>query len=146
MHLLYALVRKSSFSKAQGFIKPAPGSLAVRAGVMSWLSLAVGAGAAGNVLAARLSGAPGGATVLLLEAGGDDVARPAVHMPIATDRLTDSDFDYKYLTVPQKRACRNMQNCVCDACCIVSCFQANFMFPNAEHLVSRYEMHESCFL
>ena len=25
MHLLYALVSKSSFSKAQGFIKPAPG-------------------------------------------------------------------------------------------------------------------------
>ena len=25
MHLLYALVRKSSFSKAQGFVKPAPG-------------------------------------------------------------------------------------------------------------------------
>ena len=25
MHLLYALVRKSSFSEAQGFVKPAPG-------------------------------------------------------------------------------------------------------------------------
>ena len=25
MHFLYALVRKSSFSKAQGFVKPAPG-------------------------------------------------------------------------------------------------------------------------
>ena len=29
MHLLYALVRESSFSKAQGFIKPAPGQSAV---------------------------------------------------------------------------------------------------------------------
>ena len=30
MHLLYALVRKSSFSKAQGFVKPAPEGYASR--------------------------------------------------------------------------------------------------------------------
>ena len=29
MHLLYALVRKSSFSKAQGFVKPAPAYLLI---------------------------------------------------------------------------------------------------------------------
>ena len=66
----------------------------------------------GNVLANRLS-EDGASSVLLLEAGGDDAKNPTVHIPSSAGDLQQSDFDYKYLTVPQKRACKGLKKRVC---------------------------------
>ena len=70
----------------------------------------MGAGAAGNVLADRLSSHASRPSVLLVEAGGDDAATPAVHMPASAEDLQQGDFDFRYKTVPQKRACRGLVN------------------------------------
>ncbi|WP_018681255.1 GMC family oxidoreductase [Actinokineospora enzanensis] len=60
----------------------------------------VGAGAAGCVLADRLSA--GGAEVLLLEAGRPDPERePDVRVPIRFPRTFGTDLDWGYRTVPQ---------------------------------------------
>jgi choline dehydrogenase len=59
----------------------------------------VGAGSAGCVLAARLSEDPA-ATVLLLEAGGDD-RRLEIRVPAAFSKLYRSKVDWGYSTVPQ---------------------------------------------
>jgi choline dehydrogenase len=69
----------------------------------------VGAGAGGNVLASRLS-ADGKTQVLLLEAGGDDVADPAVHIPASAPELAGGKHDWQYKTVPQTRAGRSLKN------------------------------------
>ncbi|KAK2156357.1 hypothetical protein LSH36_215g00002 [Paralvinella palmiformis] len=69
----------------------------------------VGAGAAGNVLANRLS-ENDQVTVLLLEAGGDDVKKPSIHIPASAAELQQTEFDYGYKSVPQKRACRGLND------------------------------------
>jgi choline dehydrogenase len=59
----------------------------------------IGAGSAGCVLANRLSADPA-CRVLLLEAGGSDRSL-FIRMPAGIARLTDSKFNWNYMTVPQ---------------------------------------------
>ena len=61
----------------------------------------VGAGSAGCVLAARLTEDPS-ASVLLLEAGGEDRKRE-VRIPAAFSKLYRSEVDWSYATEPQER-------------------------------------------
>lgn len=58
----------------------------------------VGAGAAGCVLAARLSADPNH-SVLLLEAGGPD-RNPLIHVPAGLALLSGRSVDWGYRTVP----------------------------------------------
>ncbi|MEX2424558.1 MAG: GMC family oxidoreductase N-terminal domain-containing protein [Acidimicrobiia bacterium] len=60
----------------------------------------VGAGAAGSVLASRLSADPD-RTVLLLEAGGSH-RRKEIAIPAAFSKLFGTNFDWAYRTVPQR--------------------------------------------
>ncbi|OXA63508.1 uncharacterized GMC-type oxidoreductase Mb1310 [Folsomia candida] len=62
----------------------------------------VGGGAAGAVVANRLS-ADGNYTVLLLEGGGDP--NPSSEIPLAQLLLWESEMVMKYVGVPQERAC-----------------------------------------
>lgn len=60
--------------------------------------IVVGAGSAGAVVASRLS--EGGASVLLLEAGGESDSA-SVRIPAFIDALLDSPLDWGYRTLPQ---------------------------------------------
>ncbi len=62
----------------------------------------VGAGSAGAVLAARLSEDPG-ATVLLLEAGGETDGADEVAIPAAFPSLFRTKWDWNYNTTEQKQ-------------------------------------------
>jgi len=61
--------------------------------------IVVGAGAAGCVVANRLSADPA-ARVLLLEAGGPDRS-PLIHMPAGFTKLTSPSVNWGFSTVPQ---------------------------------------------
>jgi choline dehydrogenase-like flavoprotein len=61
--------------------------------------IVAGAGAAGCVVANRLSADPN-VRVLLLEAGGPDRS-PLIHMPAGFTKLTSPDVNWGYATVPQ---------------------------------------------
>ena len=58
----------------------------------------VGAGAAGCVVANRLS--EDGSSVLVLEAGGRDL-NPLIHIPVGFTKLTTPDVNWGFETVPQ---------------------------------------------
>ncbi|MCV6592204.1 MAG: GMC family oxidoreductase N-terminal domain-containing protein [Silicimonas sp.] len=62
----------------------------------------VGGGAAGCVLAARLS-EDSAARVLLLEAGGQD-RHPLIHMPVGFAKMTTGPHTWGYTTIPQIHA------------------------------------------
>ncbi|KAF5864124.1 hypothetical protein ETB97_008530 [Aspergillus alliaceus] len=60
----------------------------------------VGAGAAGSVLASKLSEDPK-ETVLLLEAGGDNVNNDEIKVPLKFSKLFHTEHDWDYYTVEQ---------------------------------------------
>ncbi|KAF5361272.1 hypothetical protein D9758_010313 [Tetrapyrgos nigripes] len=63
--------------------------------------IVVGAGTAGNVIAARLSEDPT-KSVLVIEAGVDDTNVLPIHVPFLAFNLYGSEVDWNYTTVPQK--------------------------------------------
>lgn len=62
----------------------------------------IGGGAAGCVLAARLSEDPA-VRVCLIEAGGRD-RHPLIHMPVGFAKLTSGPLTWGFITAPQKHA------------------------------------------
>lgn len=64
----------------------------------------LGAGSAGCVLANRLSEDPE-SSVLLIEAGGSEDDNFNISIPIASGMLQKTEQDWKYQTIPQKKAC-----------------------------------------
>ncbi|KAJ3664212.1 hypothetical protein Zmor_008399 [Zophobas morio] len=69
----------------------------------------VGAGAAGSVIANRLSAKH--YKVLLLEAGGPET--PYTQIPKLAHLLHNTDYNWGYLTTPQKNTCRGMIDNIC---------------------------------
>jgi choline dehydrogenase len=63
----------------------------------------VGAGSAGCTIAARLS-EDATCRVLLVEAGGADISRPALQSPVLWPSNFGTDVDWAYRTTPQARA------------------------------------------
>jgi hypothetical protein len=65
--------------------------------------IVVGAGSAGCTVAARLSEDPS-CRVLLIEAGGADISRPALQSPVLWPATFGTDVDWAYRTTPQANA------------------------------------------
>lgn len=72
-------------------------------------SFVVGAGTAGCVLASRLSEIPD-ATVLLIEAGGEENVPFYTHVPGAAPFLQFTDVDWQFVTVPQTKCCEGLND------------------------------------
>jgi choline dehydrogenase len=69
----------------------------------SYDCIVIGAGSAGCTLAARLS-EDVACRVLLIEAGGSDINRPAIQSPVLWPSNFGTDVDWAYRTTPQARA------------------------------------------
>jgi len=57
------------------------------------------------VLASRLT-EDSNRTVLVIEAGGSPASDPNIEVPILADIARTPEFDWRYMTVPQKHACK----------------------------------------
>ncbi|GLG98282.1 Glucose dehydrogenase [FAD, quinone] [Gryllus bimaculatus] len=71
----------------------------------------VGGGAAGCVLANRLSEVPHW-RVLLLEAGGEEA--PIMDVPFIVGAFHDTNVNWRYRTVPQRHMCTRLRGRTCD--------------------------------
>jgi choline dehydrogenase-like flavoprotein len=69
----------------------------------------VGAGSAGCVLANRLSENPG-SSVLIVEAGGSELVNVNISIPLVSANIQLSKDDWRFRSVPQKKACLAMRN------------------------------------
>lgn len=94
-----AAITAAASGPGRGKASPAPAADVAALLKQSWDYVIVGAGAAGCVLAARLSES-GQARVLLLEAGGD-VRDAAVDSPQAWPTLQGGAYDWGYRSTPQ---------------------------------------------
>jgi choline dehydrogenase len=65
--------------------------------------IVIGAGSAGCTIAARLS-EDASCRVLLIEAGGADISRPALQNPVLWPSNFGTDVDWAYRTTPQEKA------------------------------------------
>ena len=72
-------------------------------------TILVGGGAAGSVLASRLSEDPR-VTVLLLEAGGEEISNLWNNVPLWSPLGPGTDSDWGYYSVPQKLSCLAAKN------------------------------------
>lgn len=73
---------------------------------LSKRDILVGAGSAGVILATYL--AENKHNVLLLEAGG--TAPAFLDIPLLAPMIQRTAFDWQYITIPQKHACRSLLN------------------------------------
>ena len=78
------------------------------------MTIAVGAGSAGSVIANRLSEDPD-VTVAVLEAGDEETQYMETDIPLAYFKLQNTEADWAYRTVPQEKACLGMNDHVSSA-------------------------------
>ena len=71
-------------------------------------SVLVGGGTAGSVLAARLT-EDDNVKVVVLEAGEEETKYPLHYIPLMLFFLQNTEADWAYRTVPQKKACLGLK-------------------------------------
>ena len=97
---------QSSFAEVladETMAAPAVQHRGVRSIETSYDYIVVGAGSAGCTIAGRLSEDPA-CRVLLIEAGGADISRPALQNPVLWPSNFGTDVDWAYRTIPQAQA------------------------------------------
>ncbi len=74
--------------------------------------------------------------VAVLDAGEDDAAHPLTKVPLYFWNLQNTDADWAYRTVPQKYACKGLENNVSSGSCTAGLgpgFGVLCSWPSAAH-------------